>query len=136
MKKSRPKRIMPFVLLLIVTIFLLINITNRYAYSQESGYRNYASLKDRYDNDEDFRFFANLFLLALASLVIFVIIASILGIEQLILWSFVGGFLGTSFIEFLLDKYTGLGFGMYSFFASFTVGIFCAIYAHKRNSIY
>ena len=94
----------------------------------------YDRLKDRYDNDEDFRLLAQFIIGTLICALILSVLAGLVGLRQSVLWAFIGGFFGTGIINAILPKFIGVGFGVFSFALAFIVGITCAVYVQVKSN--
>lgn len=108
----------------------------RIAQSQYDSQSLSDEFRDRYENDDGFRSFVQITIVVIVVSVLLSIFSCLIGLEQIIIWSFIGGFILSSIIELLFKVYLGIGFGFYSFFASFCAGLGCAMYAHFKTSSY
>lgn len=93
----------------------------------------YGSLRDRYERDDEFQALVKLSGAGLTLLVILSFLASFVGLSQKVIWAFIGGLIGAQLLEIILVWKAGLGFGFYSFFVSFVVGLGCAYYVQSKN---
>ncbi|MFH1440988.1 MAG: hypothetical protein ABIH18_02965 [Candidatus Omnitrophota bacterium] len=123
---------------LISLIFLIIALPlfaiSHASVDTEEGF--FQELVNRYKYDEEFNNFVKVGLVFFIALSVLIsIMGFVFMIEQIVLWSFIGGFIGICIVEFLLYRYMGISFGYYSYLVAFVIGGGLAMFVQTMRMI-
>ncbi len=92
-------------------------------------------IESRYAHDEKFKSFVELMLMVGAgNLLLATLLTAIMGLRQVVLWSFVGGYLFMGIIEFFLILYFRFGSVAYGCFFAFCFALACAFFIYWKNA--
>jgi len=107
-----------------------------YAYITRDQRTPFDILRDRYINDEEFRGWVKFGIWVLFFIVLLSGFSMYLGVSLWVIWAFIGGCIFMEVLQIILRFLFGGGFGVYSFFVSFFVGLGCAFYVQLRQRSY
>ncbi|MFH1692488.1 MAG: hypothetical protein ABIC68_08015 [Candidatus Omnitrophota bacterium] len=94
-------------------------------------------VKSRFAQDEQFKSFVELMLIVGAgNLLLGTFLTAVIGLRQPVLWFFIGGYLLTGVLEFLLLLYRRFSLGGYSCLLACFIGLICAFFAYRYQLRY